>query len=763
MDRCSAYTLKGKFSRCPNSSRPSKSPWRLFVMAAASMWVLASCGGGGGGAAPGPAPTPSVLITGTVASGTALSGTVSVYDSSSSAQPRLQNSAIGTAGAYSVNVGGFTAPFLLQATGQIGGQGTPVTLYSIGMGAGTVNITPITTLMVLNMAVGNFQSFMTGSSGGLARLTVANLTTQNANIDTLLSAVLPAVALSATYDFRTTAFTVGTNGYDTLLDNVAVNVASSAAVTITNVTAPTAAITIDTGSGSPNGAFDITNGPTTLPRGTLGNISVPAVTGLTQAAATTAITGANLILGTVTTASSATIASGNVISQSPGASTSVAPGSPVNIIVSSGAAQIAVPNLVGTTQTAATTSITAAGLTLGTVTLTSSATVAAGSVISQNPTAATMVASGSAVNLTVSSGAAVATAHFAYVTNESDNTISAYAIGANGTLTPTPGSPFATGQVPGPIQVSPSGQFLYVTNHQSNNISAYIIDQSTGALTAVAGSPFATGEGPGNLTFTRSGSFLYVANVNSQSLSAFAVDPATGILSAVAGSSFTTGIYPESPVVDPSGKYLVVMNSGVTPGLPVPTLSVFSINSSTGVLMPAGTPTAFPANNYLAVCGSFIYSFGTATVAGEIVTGFTVNSATGAVTAVSSASSPSFVTTSGNLAASPNGSFLFSPSYNSSLPDEINNSVTVFAVNATTGALMNVPGSPFAAGIYANSAAVDPTGQFLYVVNEQADEQSSIEDGNISAYTINATTGALTPIVGSPFAAGTTPVYIAIK
>jgi beta-lactam-binding protein with PASTA domain/glucose/arabinose dehydrogenase len=65
---------------------------------------------------------------------------------------------------------------------------------------------------------------------------------------------------------------------------------------------------------------------------------------------------------------------------------------------------IAVPNVVGQTQSAASGAITAAHLIVGTVTLASSASVPAGSVISQNPVAGSQVSSGSTVNLTVSSG-----------------------------------------------------------------------------------------------------------------------------------------------------------------------------------------------------------------------------------------------------------------------------------------------------------------------------------------------------------------------
>jgi len=280
-------------------------------------------------------PTPAV-ITGTVAAGTALTGTVSVFDSSASAQPRSTGTAIGTGGQYTVTVTGFTGPFLLQATGQVGGQGPTVTLYSIATAAGTVNITPITTLITLNTAAGNLQSLMTGSAGNLPSLTATDLSDQNSNVDKLLSLVLAAEGLSATYNFSTTPFTAGSAGYDQLLDNVSINSTSAAAVTVTNVTAATTPITIDTTKGSPTGALDITSGPATLPPGTIGYVSVPNLLGDTQTAAATALTGAGLTVGTVTSAASATVASGDVISETPPAATSVAKGSAVALVISSG-------------------------------------------------------------------------------------------------------------------------------------------------------------------------------------------------------------------------------------------------------------------------------------------------------------------------------------------------------------------------------------------------------------------------------------------
>ena len=79
-----------------------------------------------------------------------------------------------------------------------------------------------------------------------------------------------------------------------------------------------------------------------------------------QAAATSAITGAGLVLGTVTQQSSGTVPLGSVISQNPAAGASVAAGSAVNLVVSSGPAPVPVlvPNVVNQAQATATTAIT---------------------------------------------------------------------------------------------------------------------------------------------------------------------------------------------------------------------------------------------------------------------------------------------------------------------------------------------------------------------------------------------------------------------
>ncbi len=79
--------------------------------------------------------------------------------------------------------------------------------------------------------------------------------------------------------------------------------------------------------------------------------------------------------------------------------------------------------------------------------------------------------------------------------------------------------------------------------------------------------------------------------------------------------------------------------------------------------------------------------------------------------------------------------------------------VSAYTIDGTTGALTPVPGSPFPAGGIARSVTVDPTGRFAYVVNGFA-------AGTVSAFAIDQSTGALTPVVGSPFPAGWGPTSV---
>jgi hypothetical protein len=79
--------------------------------------------------------------------------------------------------------------------------------------------------------------------------------------------------------------------------------------------------------------------------------------------------------------------------------------------------------------------------------------------------------------------------------------------------------------------------------------------------------------------------------------------------------------------------------------------------------------------------------------------------------------------------------------------------VSGFTIDPGTGALTPIAGSSFATGSLPVSVAVDPSGKFAYVANFS---------GNVPGYTIDPSTGALTTIAGSPFPAGVGPHSVAI-
>ena len=141
----------------------------------------------------------------------------------------------------------------------------------------------------------------------------------------------------------------------------------------------------------------------------VGGAIVPDVAGLSQANAEAAIVAAGLVVGVVTTANSAAVPAGDVISQSPVSGSEVPFGSAVDIVVSLGPLLVTVPDLVGLAQADAEAAIVAAGLVVGNVTTANSDTVPAGDVISQDPAADATVAEGEAVDLVVSLGPVVFT------------------------------------------------------------------------------------------------------------------------------------------------------------------------------------------------------------------------------------------------------------------------------------------------------------------------------------------------------------------
>ncbi len=279
-----------------------------------------------------------------------------------------------------------------------------------------------------------------------------------------------------------------------------------------------------------------------------------------------------------------------------------------------------------------------------------------------------------------------------YAVNSGSNDISVYAIDqTTGVLTPVSGGPFKAGTTPFKLTLDAAGRYAYVTNSGSNDIYSYTVDANTGALSEIANSRMATGTQPFEVLLHRTGKFAYVANVGSANISAYAVDPATGVLSALVGSPFATNGVPgdvttfnggRAPMsLHPNGRLLFVRSTVAK------TLSVFTIDPNSGALSPA------PGSPYAVGDGAVMHSL------------------------------------------DPTGHWLFVANRGTVQGP---GSISVFAVDADSGALTEVSGSPFALSGGPDWVSVDPSGTYVYACSSATDL--------VYSFKINQTTGVLTAL-----------------
>jgi beta-lactam-binding protein with PASTA domain len=393
--------------------------------------------------------------------------------------------------------------------------------------------------------------------------------------------------------------------------------------------------------------------------GSSGNaqVIVPNVVGDTQAAATSAITGAGLALGTVTAQSSSTVTSGSVISQNPAASTSVAGGSDVSLVVSSGPALVAVPNVVGDTKATATTAITGAGLAVGAVTQQASSTVASGDVISENPAAGASVTAASSVALVISTGAAAAQYTIggtviglsASATVRILNGTDSLAIAANGSFslptavatggtysvsvgTPTSAQTCGVQNATGTIaSAKVTNVVVYCTHNVSNAtlknaytaVLAGFDTPANGTAAVIDGIGTAVYNGAGSVDTTATFNVGGLINPGAQSSSTYAVATTNAIPTLTGSSGAIGGI----EGVDGDAIVSLGMASGIPPGfyigvLPDATAKTDSVNGTyTQVVITAELGT-----------GDIKASEGTTTLTNGTITGTLTSNTSGAIT-----------------------------------------------------------------------------------------------------------------------------------
>ncbi|HET9837172.1 MAG TPA: MBG domain-containing protein [Candidatus Angelobacter sp.] len=244
-----------------------------------------------------------------------------------------------------------------------------------------------------------------------------------------------------------------------------------------------------------------------------------------------------------------------------------------------------------------------------------------------------------------------------------------------------------------PLGAQAQGNYVYVNNQAAvNTVSAYSVS-STGSLTQLPGSPFSTG-GAG-------------ANVVCYGLNRIALSQADNLL--------------------------FVANTGDR------TISVFQINPANGALTPAaGSP--FPSGLTLDSCQGISLAptpdgkFLMASSNGQIQT-FAIG-AGGALSLLGTTAN--CCSPSASMVISPNGQFL-------AVSNET--SVSMFLLNSATGALTPALGSPFPKTGSGTLSGLD----FSCAADRLYGGEATGSPALLDAWTVDTTSGALSPIPGTPF------------
>jgi 6-phosphogluconolactonase (cycloisomerase 2 family) len=100
------------------------------------------------------------------------------------------------------------------------------------------------------------------------------------------------------------------------------------------------------------------------------------------------------------------------------------------------------------------------------------------------------------------------------------------------------------------------------------------------------------------------------------------------------------------------------------------------------------------------------------------------------------------------VAVAPSGNFIYVSNWGA-------HDISAYRIERSWGAISPVAGTPFASGRWPHSLAIAPSKEFLYSANGDSND--------VSAFSINEATGALEQVVGSPYRAGNHPEFVIIS
>ena len=317
--------------------------------------------------------------------------------------------------------------------------------------------------------------------------------------------------------------------------------------------------------------------------------------------------------------------------------------------------------------------------------------------------------------------------------------------GCNGFFTPVNPNPPANG-----------GDSLYVANGGNTFIAGFAVS-STGGLSVLNNSPYNNGVAASSLVMSPNDKYLY-ASGSLGGIYEYLINSDGSISIQNNGSPVVQDVIVTAMQIDSTGTYLLAAGVGVA--AQAQAIGIYQINSSNGVLTALGgspltlflgttkpPPLTTPTGLLITPDNTKVYvSLGNLGVQVlTLGTGGALSTGTGTILPpYSKSTSPSDT----GLASDPNSKFLFVA--------EINTGLRALSIG-TGGALNEISGSPYTAGSGPTAVIVDPTGAYVYVTNKQANANG------IYGFNLNATSGQLTAITGSPFSSvGALPIAMAI-
>ncbi len=267
---------------------------------------------------------------------------------------------------------------------------------------------------------------------------------------------------------------------------------------------------------------------------------------------------------------------------------------------------------------------------------------------------------------------------------------------------------------------------------------------------------------PATCTASTKPEFAYA--LTGYAVSMFTVDSCTGKFTASTPASISTGYaFPQPPaeqmVADPKGRFAYVANP-VSNASDLATISMYTIDPATGVLSPTTPATVatgfYPQGIAIDPSGRFVY---TANSDDSSVSMFTIDQTTGVLTPTTPASVSTLlpgesISDPGFLTVDPAGKYLYV-----SASDSNGATVSMYSIDQTTGVLTPTTPATVIAGGIPFQVVVTPSDKFAYVVNNLS---GGTYTDAVSQYTVDPSTGVLTESQAFGLAAGNAPTAIAV-